>query len=253
MAEFGAKYPCFKRDGADSGVVLGKLVSANLTVNLASGEIYADDALDEQLSEFASGSLAMETNDLTDANATEIYGCDVEDGEVIYNVGDTAPSGGLAYYKSLMRNKAKYFKAIYHPSARAALGNDNSQTKGSSITFSSAQTTFTIKADDNGDWRKTKTFDNEPAARAWIDNLCGISKNYAINISTQAAADGEGVAPLGERYVAEGGSLEIAINGYASVTAAYDNGIDITSTITGGSGVYTLSNVQADHDIVIIF
>lgn len=253
MAEFGAKYPCFKRDDATSGVVLGKLVSANLTVNLASGEIYADDALDEQLSEFASGSLAMETNDLTDANATEIYGCEVDDGEVIYNVGDTAPSGGLAYYKSLMRNKVKYFKAIFHPCARAALGNDNSQTKGSSITFAASQTTFTIKADENGDWRKTKTFDNEAAAKAWINNKCGISTNYEINIASQAAGTGESVSPLGTRYVAAGGSLEIAIEGYANVTAAYDNGVDITSTITGGSGAYNLTNVQADHDIVIIF
>ena len=253
MAEFGAKYPCFKKDGATSGVVLGKLVAANLTVNLASGELYADDALDEQLSEFASGSLAMETNDLTDANASVIFGCAVDDGVVTYNVGDTAPSGGLAYYKSLMRNKVKYFKAIYHPCARAALGNDNSQTKGNSITFASSQTTFTIKADETGDWRRTKTFDNEAAAKAWVQNLCGIGTNYAINISAQAAGVGESVTPLGTRYVASGDNLEITIAGYANVTAAYDNGADITSNITGGSGVYTLSSVSANHDIVIIF
>ena len=59
MAEFGAKYPCFKPNGAASGIVLGKLAAANLTVNLASGELYADDSLAEQLSEFSSGSLAM--------------------------------------------------------------------------------------------------------------------------------------------------------------------------------------------------
>ena len=116
MAEFGAKYPCFKADGKDAGVVLGKLVAANLTVNLASGELYADDALDEQLSEFASGTVAMETNDLTDENAAEVYGCDVSEKVVTYNVGDTAPSGKLAYYKSLMRNKKKYYKTSYKKS-----------------------------------------------------------------------------------------------------------------------------------------
>lgn len=56
MAEFGAKYPCFKPNGASHGFVLGKLAAANLTVNLASGELYADDSLAEQLSEFSSGS-----------------------------------------------------------------------------------------------------------------------------------------------------------------------------------------------------
>ena len=175
MAEFGAKYPCFCRSGASAGVVLGKLVAANLTVTLASGELYADDALDEQLSEFASGSIAMETNYLTDDNAEEIFGCDVTDGLVTYNVGDTAPAGGLGYIKSLMRNKTKYYKGFYYPVARAALGNDNAQTKGSSITFATAQTTFTIMADDNGDWRKTKTFDTEAAAKAWLQGLCHIT------------------------------------------------------------------------------
>jgi len=175
MAEFGAKYPCFKADDAESGVVLGKLVAANLTVNLASGELYADDALDEQLSEFASGSLAMETNDLTDENAAQVYGCKVNDKTVVYNVGDTAPSGKLAYYKSLMRNKKKYYKGIFYPCARAALGNDNSQTKGSSITFATTQTTFTIMADDKGDWRQTQTFETEEAVKEWINGLCGIA------------------------------------------------------------------------------
>lgn len=175
MAEFGAKYPCFKADGSTAGIILGKLVAANLTVNLASGELYADDALDEQLSEFASGTLAMETNDLTDENAAAIFGCDSTDGVVTYNVGDTAPSGCLGYYKSLMRNKAKYYKAIFYPCVRAALGNDNAQTRGSSITFATSQTTFTIKANDDGDWRKTQTFDSEAEAKQWINTQCGIS------------------------------------------------------------------------------
>lgn len=175
MAEFGAKYPCFKPDTADAGVVLGKLVAANLTVNLATGELYADDALDEQLSEFASGSLAMETNDLTDENAAVVYGCKVDEKIVTYNVGDTAPAGKLAYFKSLMRNKVKYYKAILYPCARAALGNDNTQTKGSSITFATTATTFSIMADENGDWRKTQTFSTEEEAKQWINTQCSIT------------------------------------------------------------------------------
>ena len=175
MAEFGAKYPCFCKAGANAGVVLGKLVVANLTVTLASGELYADDALDEQLSEFASGSIAMETNDLTDDNASEIYGCTVSEGLVTYNVGDSAPAGGLGYIKALMRNKVKYYKGVYYPMARAAIGNDNSQTKGSSITFATSQTTFTIMPDDNGDWRKTKTFTSEADAKTWLNGLCKIA------------------------------------------------------------------------------
>ena len=81
MANFGAKYPVFAPfKGAeptdtlpkyDTKTVLGKLVSANLTVNLSSGEQYADDEMCEQISEFASGTLAMETNDMTAQEALD--------------------------------------------------------------------------------------------------------------------------------------------------------------------------------------
>lgn len=179
MADFGANYPCFKGDGKTKGVVIGKLVSANLAVNLASGELYADDSLAEQLSEFSSGSIAMETDDMADAVAAEIYGCTVNEKEVTYNVGDTAPRGSLAYYKACMKEGKKSYKAVYYPCVRASLGNDNAATKGSSITFQSTSATFTVFADDNGDWRITETFDTAAEAKTWIDTKCGITAETA--------------------------------------------------------------------------
>lgn len=250
MAEFGAKYPCFKgnNDGA-TGAVIGKLVAANLTVNLASGEIYADDALAEQLSEFSSGSLAMETDDMTDANATRIYGVKSVAGEVTYNQGDTAPLGKLGYYKVLMRNGQKYYKGYFYPQVRAALGNDNAQTKGNAITFQTSKTTFTIFADDNGDWRKTKEFTTESAARSWVNEKVGIGTVYEINISVQGVGEGESVDKIGAFFAEAGEDFEIAITG--TPTALYDNGVESKASITGGK--YTLSAVALSHDIAIIF
>lgn len=190
MAEFGAKYPCFCGDDATSGVVLGKLVSANLTVNLASGELYADDGLAEQLSEFANGSIAMETDDLTDDNAAAVYGCKVTEGLVAYNKDDTAPRGALAYYKILMRSGKKYFKGCYYPRVRAAIGNDNAQTRGSQITFNTTSTTFTVFADDNGDWRKCQTFDTAEECQAWIEKLCKIKASATPTEPTEDTGDG---------------------------------------------------------------
>lgn len=143
MAAFGANYPCFQPHGGQ-GVVVGKLVSANLTANMANGEFYADDSVAEQASEFVSGSIAMETDDMTDHAASVVYGAKVEDGTVIYNKDDLAPLGKLAYYKSMRRNGQNYYQAYLYPQARAAVGNDSAQTKGSSITFQATQTNFTV-------------------------------------------------------------------------------------------------------------
>ena len=161
MANFGAKYPCFAPFKGveptnalpkyDAKVVVGKLVSANLTVNLASGTI------------------AMETDDMLDDVAAVVYGATAAEKKVTYNKGDTAPYGGLGYFKTLMRDGAKYYKGYFYPKVRAALGNDNAQTRGSSITFGTSNTTFTVFAPNTGDWRITETFDSEAEARAWVD------------------------------------------------------------------------------------
>lgn len=183
MAEFGAKFPCFKPHNKEAGVVLGKLVAANLTVNLASGELYADDGLAEQLSEFSSGGIAMETDNMEDSVASEVYGATVSGGEVIYNKNDTPPEGILGYYKVLMVRGVKKFRAYIYPRAKAALGNDNAQTRGSSITFQTSQTTFTIFDDDVGNWRKVKTLNSEPEAIAYVKSECAIEGSNSAKLS----------------------------------------------------------------------
>lgn len=175
MAQFGACHPVFKPDGAEHGVVLGKLVAANLTINTASGELYADDGLAEQLTEFSSGSLALETDRMEDDTAVAIYGCKVTDGVVVYNKDDTPPIGKFGYFKTLMRNGVKFYRAVLLTRTRAALGNDNAQTRGNNITFSTEQTTLTVMDDENGDWRKTKTCSTKEDAISWLDTQCSIS------------------------------------------------------------------------------
>ncbi len=87
MAQFGAKRPVFAPikttpDGAlptydyEKKVTIGKLVKADLTVTNASGELYGDDALAEKVDMFASGSLALETDDKTDEVQNRPAWCD---------------------------------------------------------------------------------------------------------------------------------------------------------------------------------
>ena len=189
MAQFGAKRPVFAPikttpDGAlptydyEKKVTIGKLVKADLTVTNASGELYGDDALAEKVDMFASGSLALETDDKTDEVQTALHGAtkDVESGEVTDSDGDVAPRGGLVYYKVIMRKGIRYFKGIFHPETKAILGNDSAATKGSSITFGTSNTTFTIFRCNSGAWRITKEFTGDGAEAnciAWCDTKLG--------------------------------------------------------------------------------
>lgn len=183
MAAFGAQYPVFAPFAADETdtamptydatkkVTIGELVSANLTLTMANGDIWGDDKQIEEVNEFASGALPMETVDMTDDVATVVYGSTVVDQTIEDKTTDEAPYGGLGYFKSLMRKSKKYYQAFFYPKVKAALGNDNAQTKGSSITFQTTTTNFTIAAPlyDEGAWRRRQTFDTIAEAKTWID------------------------------------------------------------------------------------
>ena len=182
MAHFGARHIKFnpiKEQPEDAlpvysdkaPVKIGRLVKADLTVNMANGELYCDDELGESLSEFSSGTLAVETDDMLDDVASVVYGCQVVDKTVHYKYGDTPPEGGLGYVKGLMRRGVKSFKSVFYPRTKATLGNDSAQTRGNSITFGTTSTTFTIFTCNSGDWRLTEDFANEQEAKAWVDKM----------------------------------------------------------------------------------
>ena len=178
MPSFGAKNPYFCKIKEEpegtlpvyegDPVKIGRLVKADLTIQMASGKIFADDGLAESVDEFASGSVAMETDDILDSAASVIYGTTVDGKTVHYNTKDDPPSGGLAYYKKLMRKRKVLYKGIFHPLVKASLGNDSASTKTDSITFGTSSTNFTVFAAANADWRITEEFDTEEEAIAWV-------------------------------------------------------------------------------------
>lgn len=179
MAAFGAKFinfsPIAKEEEGNlpeygGPVEIGALVKAELTVNLASGEIYGNNLLDERMEEFVSGTLAVEVTDMTDEIEAGVYGSTLTETEkeLVDNTGDEVPYGGLAYYKTLSRKGKKVYRAYYYPKTKAILGNDAANTKGSSITLSPTALNFTIFEPDTGDWRYRKTFDSEKDARDYV-------------------------------------------------------------------------------------
>lgn len=211
MAQFGAKCPMFapfvtEPDAAlptyGSLITVGALVKADLTINLASGELYADDTLKEQLSEFASGAIALETDDMTDSVAQVIYGATAgtgDNGELLFNKGDTPPYGGFGYYKALMRGGAKVYKACYYPKVRAALGNDSAATRGNSITFGTTPTALTVFACNTGDWRVTKEFAGggaEALALSWIREKLGGNVLGELTVTSAPSASTSGSTKL---------------------------------------------------------
>ena len=104
MAAIGLKYMAWAPMASEpddaaptygTGIVLGRAVSTNLTITNAEGELYADDMLAEYVSEFASGELAAEVDNIAVENQAKLYGATYADGEMQMGGQDTAPYGGV--------------------------------------------------------------------------------------------------------------------------------------------------------------
>ena len=184
MASFGLRRPRFapiktETDTAlptyGTPVTIGRSIKADLSVNFASGKLFADDALAENVEEFSSGALAMETDDITDEVAEMIYGATVVNGLVDYKAGDSPPPGGVCYYKVLKRQGKTLYKGYYYPRAQAKIGNDSAQTKGDNITFGTSSTAFTIFQANTGTWRQTEEFTDEKKVVEWCDKKLGVT------------------------------------------------------------------------------
>jgi len=201
------------------------------------------------VSEFSSGKIAVESDNITLPVQAAIYGATLVDDELGFGPADTAPYGGFGYYQILMINGVKKYRAFFYPKAKASLESESASTKAGGFTFGTAAIPLTIMAPAYGKWRYVKEFDTEAAAKAYIDAKLNVTAWYAINVQVNGASTGEGATPTGTTMVASAGSFALTITG--TPTALYDNGVESKASIA--AGVYTLSSVAAAHSIAVIF
>lgn len=258
MASIGLAYPAWAKITAEtsaalptyaSGITLGAAVKADLTITNAAGQLYADNQLSEDVSEFASGAIALETDNLTLPTQAAIFGAALVNDELGFGADDVAPFGGFGYYQVLMINGVKKYRAFYYPKVKAKFETETAATKGSAITFGNAAITMTVVKPKFGKWRYVKEFATEEAAKAYVDSKLSVTEWHEINVQVNGASSGQSAAPEGVTMVAGGGSFSLTVNGAA--TALYDNGEEKEDSIAGG--VYTLENVTAAHSIAVIF
>lgn len=181
MAGFGARYINFAPFSGDEpenalpkygdAINIGRLVKAELAVNMASGKIYGDDTLDESVDEFVSGTLSVETTDITLEKEAIIFGSKIGDTEkeLTDNTEDTVPYGGITYVKVLLRKGKKVFRAYFLPKVKATFGTDTANTKTDSITMASTPMSFTVFETNTGDWRYREEFATFNEAKTWCD------------------------------------------------------------------------------------
>lgn len=258
MAKLGLKYAAWAKMATepaaavptfDPGLVIGRAVSTNLAVKNIEGELYSDDQLSEYKSEFSSADLTMEVDHITLESQAKVLGATYVDNEMSHSKDDVAPYGGIGGYQVLQVNNTEKYRAWFFPKARASVPDWGGTTKGNSISFGTEPLKLKVLAPNYGPWYRVKEFTTEDAAQGYIDTKLNVATWHAVDVQANGAGEGEGVSPVGGTYVADAGTLAIAITG--EPVALYDNGVESVASIV--DGVYTLSNITEAHKIAVIF
>lgn len=257
MAKIGMKYWGWAPFAAETttalptytaGFKLGESIKADLKITNAEGQLYADDVLCEDVSEFSSGDITGELDELTLTKQAVLYDATLTDGEMGNGADDSPPFGGTAYSQYLQKSGVKRYRTFFYPKVKAKVPDDSSNTKGSGFTMGTEPVSFKVYPPLFGKWRYVKDHANLAAAQAYIESKLSIATWYDINMLVTGATTGES-ATLSAPAVASGGTVTVTLTG--TVTKLYDNGTDVTASIA--DHVYTISTVAAAHNIAVIF
>lgn len=226
---------------------LGYNVKAYLAVQLANAKLYGDDILQLEANDFTSAMLSSETL-LSDLEVdSKLYGARYVDGELTNNRDDVCNAGAFDYIQKLRTKAGIIYRAVFLYYAVPILGDDNVDGKAESLNFQHNAISYTVTADETGDWRTKKDFSSQADAEAWLRTMRGEGGYYAVNISH--SGEGDSTPGVGTAYVAAGVNLEISF--VTDPSTLLDNGTVVTNSIS--SHKYTISSIAANHDIIAVW
>lgn len=158
---------------------LGKAVDCKASLDLNSGELFADDALAESDYSFNGGTVTISVDDDDDTVLAPLLGHKIsEDGEVIRNDNDIAPYIAFGRIITKIVNGAYKYKVEFFNKVKFKDTMPDEKTKGKSVEFATTSIEGSIMKKSNGDWSRTKTFDTLASAIEYLDSL--LTKSQSI-------------------------------------------------------------------------
>lgn len=167
------------------GAALGKATEINLEIETSDdNNLYADNAIAETDKTFASGSLTLSTDDLSDDVAAALLGItpvsigtitgvtDTGVNELIYDDQATTPYVGVGFIVKKKVGGVYKWRAIVLTKVMFNIPADAATTQGETIEWQVPELTATVLRDDSTyhAWKKEATFTTESQAEAYIED-----------------------------------------------------------------------------------
>lgn len=130
---------------------LAKAISAEMSVEVAEAELYADDGTDVVVKEFTSGELTLNVNDLLPADLAALLGQTQDNDDVVYGAEtDEAPYFAIGFRAKKTGGTYKY---IWLYKVKFAIPDESYNTKGDSIEFTTPEIVGQFVKRPDGLWK----------------------------------------------------------------------------------------------------
>lgn len=172
--------PTYQQTG---GKQLAGLVSANVTINYADAEAYADDRLEDEIHEFINGLIETELFDLPLEDRALLFGSTMGTGQIAglsEKGNDAAVQGGLCYARTIRKKDnngqmTTVYRGFYYPKVKPRKPtNESSQTKQGSVNHSYEGVSFRFFEANTGVYRDIQEFTTITAYDTWAKEKLGI-------------------------------------------------------------------------------
>ena len=193
MAYVGLKYAVFApitketRGQAleyDSGVVVGKMISADISYTRNTNPLFADDAETENDNSITGGSITIGVDDVSEEAELAMLGMmedtSTEGSKVRREVGDATPYGGFGYVRVKRKGGVTSYRAYWIHKTQLGIASESAATKAESINWQTPTLTGPIMAvvnhaDGKNDFRDYEAFASEAEAIAWVNKRANIA------------------------------------------------------------------------------
>lgn len=180
MAKIGLRNIQYSKLDEDDKVTtpesFGKAVSCKVSIDKNEAVLYADDGVAESDYSFKKGTITLEVDDDADATFADVLGHTISSetsnkGEVIRNANDSAPYVAIGRILTKLVDGKRKYKVEFLHKVKFKEPDADETTKGESVEFKTSSIEGAVMALENGDWSKTKTFDDYSAAKTYLTGL----------------------------------------------------------------------------------
>jgi len=170
-----------------AGMVMGKAISGNLTINRNNNPLYADDGISEDDNGITSMELELGLDDLLEDVQDYIgllekktTGTGSAAVDTYYDTDAAAYEVGVGYVRVRRKNGATKYQALWIYNTLFSITSESAQTKGETIEWQTPTATGRCKGldvDGSGKmkFRKRQLFDNAADAESYLNALAGIT------------------------------------------------------------------------------